>query len=520
MPKAPPHVILEPDDRFNRKLVENVHPDHWQTPEPADRYNLVVVGGGTAGLVSAAGAALMGARVALVERELLGGDCLNLGCVPSKAVIRAARAWKDARQGSSFGAPAVSEEGASSGGGNFAVVMERMRRLRAEISKGDSVTRFRDLGVDIFLGEGRFVASDAVMVGDLQLLFRRAVGATGGRPLVPPIPGLNEVSYLTNETIFSLTELPESLIVVGGGPIGCELAQSFARFGSQVTVLDMASQILSKEDPEAAALVRESLEQDGVHFELNAKVVRVEKSEEATRVAFEQGDQGENPSTEKTVEGTALLLAIGRTPNVEGLGLEAAGVEFDRKGIDVDDTLRTTNRRIFAAGDVASKYQFTHTADAQARIVLRNALFPFGSKKASDLVIPWCTYTSPEIAHVGLTAEEAKQEGDAVDTLTIPLKGNDRAILDGETAGFLRLYSVAGKDTLLGGTLVAEHAGEMISELTLAITNRLGLKAIAKTIHPYPTQSEVFKAAGDTRFQRKLTPTWKSLLSRFFRWQR
>ncbi|MCH9649491.1 MAG: mercuric reductase [Deltaproteobacteria bacterium] len=501
-------LTIEPQDASNQKLVENVHPSDWQNPTPKDRYHLVVLGGGTAGLVSAAGAAGLGARVALVEKHFLGGDCLNFGCVPSKAVIRAARAWHEASHGEEFGAPRSDNDG------DFAAVMARMRRLRADISGHDSAQRFSDLGVDVFLGEGKFVASDALEIGGERLEFRRAVIATGGRAFVPPIPGLQEAGFLTNENVFSLTHRPASLVVIGGGPIGCELAQSFARFGTSVTLVDMAPQILPREDPDAAKVVDTSLHRDGVSFVLSAKVIRVEATETSKVVVVEVDGQ------EKRLEAEEILLSVGRAANVKGLGLEAAGVKFDRKGVSVDATLRTSNDRIFAAGDVASRYQFTHTADAMARIVLRNALFPFGRKRSTDLVIPWCTFTSPEIAHVGLYEHEAQERGQQVDTLTLPLGDNDRALLDGETEGFLRLHLAKGSDRILGATLVAEHAGEMISEITLAITQGIGLGKIASTIHPYPTQSEIFKRAADTWFRTKLTPTKKRWLERYFSFQR
>lgn len=489
----------------DRELLANVHPPDWTNPEPADRYHLVVVGAGTAGLVTAAGAAGLGARVALVERHLMGGDCLNMGCVPSKGMIRAARAWTDARRAAErFGGPAASGEG------DFAFAMERMRRIRADISHHDSAERFRGLGIDVFLGEGRFVASDALDVDGRVLRFRKAVVATGGRAAVPPIEGLEEAGFLTNETVFDLTEAPRRLAVVGGGPIGCELAQTFARLGSEVTVLDMAPQVLPREDEDAAAVVREAMERDGVRFELGVSVEAVERRGGERVVRFSRnGGAGEVACDE-------LLLAVGRTPNLEGLDLEAAGIDYSEKGVWVDDRLRTTNTRVFAAGDVASKYQFTHVADALARIAIQNALF-HGRAKASDLVIPWCTYTSPEVAHVGLYAGEARESGQEVDTLTLPLAELDRALLDGETDGFLRVHLAKGKDRILGATLVAAHAGDMIGELCLAITHGVGLGKIASVIHPYPTQGEIVKKAADTWRRGKLTPFVKRVFAGRFK---
>lgn len=496
-------IRMEPFDEHNRELVSHVHPPDWTNPEPSDRYHLVAVGGGTAGLVSAAGAAGLGARAALIERHLLGGDCLNVGCVPSKGVIEAARSWKAARSSRErFAGPAVVGEG------DFAAAMERMRRLRAGIAPHDSAERFSSLGVDVFLGSGRFTGPDTIEVDGRELRFRRAVIATGGRAAAPPIPGLDEVHYLTNETVFSLTELPPRFGVIGAGPIGCEMAQSFARFGSRVSLFEMADRVLVREDADAARVVQDAMAADGVDLVLGAAVKRVEQREGAIVVTVEQGGE------KKEVIVDALLVAVGRKPNVDGLGLEAAGVAYGEKGVEVDDRLRTSNPRIYACGDVASQYQFTHTADAQARIVLQNALF-FGRKKASDLVVPWCTYTSPELAHVGHSAESARAAGHQVETLTVQMSEVDRAKLDGEDDGFLRVHHEKGE--VLGATLVAAHAGDIIGELALAITNGVGLGQISGTIHPYPTQAEIIKKAGDAYRRGSLTPTVKKIFALWFR---
>jgi pyruvate/2-oxoglutarate dehydrogenase complex dihydrolipoamide dehydrogenase (E3) component len=497
-------LLVQPADEHNRRLVANVHPGDWVNPSPKSRYHLVVIGAGTAGLVSAAAAAGLGAKVALVERHLMGGDCLNVGCVPSKGMIRAARAWHEAEHARTFGGPAVA------GRGNFAAVMERMRRIRADISRIDGAPRYRDLGVDVFLGEGRFVAADAVEVGGAILRFRRAIIATGGRAAAPPISGLEDAGYLTNETVFSLTELPPRLSVLGAGPIGCELAQSFARFGSEVTVLNAAAHVLPREDADAAAIVQRAMERDGVRLLHGARVTRVERRGDERFVHAERDG--------RTVEIAAdeLLVAVGRAPNVEGLGLEPAGVRYDRRGVAVDDRLRTSNPRIYAVGDVNGKFQFTHNSDFQARYAIQNALF-FGRKRVSALVMPWCTFTSPEIAHVGMYEADARAAGHDVDTLTLPLEENDRALLDGEAEGFLRVHLRRGTDRIVGATLVAEHAGDMISELTVAIVNGVGLGGVGAAIHPYPTQSEVFRRAADIWRRGKLTPRVRRAFSAFFR---
>jgi len=506
-----PAVELPPHDEHNRRLLDNVHPPEHTNPEPEGRYHLVVIGAGTAGLVSAAGAAGLGAKVALVERHLMGGDCLNVGCVPSKGVIRPARAWHEAKSAARrFAGPGVQGEG------DFSAAMERMRRIRADISHHDSVSRFRDeLGIDVFLGEGRFTGKNTVEVDGTRLEFRRAVIATGARAAAPPIPGLDQVDYLTNETIFSLTELPERFAIIGAGPIGCEMAQSFTRFGSHVALFDMAEHVLVREDEDAACKVQDALVRDGVELVLEASIRRVENRDGKKVVVYTQNGE------EKEWSADQLLVAVGRAPNVDGLHLEAAGVEYDAKrGVEVDEYLRTSNKRIYAAGDISSKYKFTHIADAEARVVIQNALFsigPLGRKRGDDLLVPWCTYTSPELAHVGMYVQDAEEKGLEVHTLTVPLSDVDRALLDGEDEGFVRIHLEKGKDRILGATVVAEHAGEMISEITVAIQNGVGLSALANVIHPYPTQAEAIKKAADQFNRTKLTPTVKKIFDGWFR---
>jgi pyruvate/2-oxoglutarate dehydrogenase complex dihydrolipoamide dehydrogenase (E3) component len=497
--------LIEPSCEYDLQLVDNVHPAEWANPTPASRYHLVVIGAGTAGLVSAAAAAGLGAKVALIERRMMGGDCLNHGCVPSKALISAARVWSAAATGSQrFGAPRVDTTG------DFGSAMKRMRRLRAQISHHDSADRFSELGIDVFIGEGRLVAPDEAEVGDAQLKFRRAIIATGARPMVLPIPGLADSGYLTNETVFTLTELPKRLAVIGAGPIGCELAQTFARFGSRVTLFDIAPQVLIREDVDAAAIVQRTLIEDGIDLRLGVEIKQVARQRDLTSVLFEKEGAPESLSFNQ------LLLAVGRSPNVDGLGLDDAGVEFSEKGVEVDDRLETSNRRVYAVGDVASKYKFTHVADALARIAIQNALF-FGRKKASDLVVPWCTYTDPEVAHVGLSEAEAKERGYDVETLTVPLQDVDRAILEDAGEGFLRMQIEKGKDRILGATLVAPRAGDLLGELCLAVTHRIGLSKISTTIHPYPTQAEIVKKAGDAWMRGRLTPTVQRALRLFLK---
>jgi len=508
MSEAPIEVL--PDDAHNRALVANVHPKGWENPKPRGRYNLVVIGGGTAGLVSAMGAAGLGARVALVERHLLGGDCLNYGCVPSKALIRAARAAYDAREVASFGASAPGPITL-----DFAAVMERMRRLRAEIAHHDAASRFAKSGIDVFLGDAAFVSPEEVEVAGERLRFSRAVIATGARAARPSIPGLAEAGFLTNESVFSLTSLPRRLAVIGAGPIGCELAQAFRRFGSEVTILSVGARVLPREDPDAALVLQAQLSREGISLVLGAKINGVSRVAGGRTITFER-DRGEGPE-ELTAD--EILVAVGRAPNVEGLGLEAAGVATERSGVKVDDHLRSSNPRIYAAGDICSPYKFTHAADAMARVVLQNALF-MGRKRASGLVIPWSTYTDPEIAHVGLYEDEAKERGLVVQSFTVQLSEIDRAVLDGETNGFARLHVDAQSGRILGATVVARHAGEMVGEICLAMTEGLTADALSKTIHPYPTQAEVWKRLGDSYARTKLKPWIKRLLERYFGWRR
>jgi len=499
-----------PDTEENRTLGENVHPSDWKNPVPADCYNLVVIGAGTAGLVTAAGAAGLGAKVALVEREFLGGDCLNVGCVPSKGIIRASRIFHDARTSGEFGVA-----GSDHLSIDFGKAMERMRRIRADISVHDSVRRYSEkLGVDVFLGKGKFAGPDVIEVGGARLRFKRAAVCTGARASVPPIPGIEKAGYLTNETVFSLTELPGRLGVIGAGPIGCELSQTFARLGSRVVLFEAGSHILPREDPDAAQIVQDAFVADGVDLILNAKVVEVstEGGEKILHVEQEGGT--------REIRVDEILVGIGRAPNVDGLELDAAGIAYDPgRGVQVNDRLQTSNPRVFAAGDICFPYKFTHTADAMARILIANALFA-GRQKSSSLVVPWCTYTDPEVAHVGMYVAEANERGIPVSTLTVPLSDVDRAKLDGETEGFARVHLRKGSDRILGATIVAGHAGDLINEFTLAITAGLGLSAIGRTIHPYPTQGEAVKKLADAYNRTRLTPRVAKILGAWLRWQR
>ena len=500
--------LIEPWDEHNQKLVAEVHPLNWKNPEPAPPYNLVVIGAGTAGLITASGAAGLGAKVALIERHLMGGDCLNVGCVPSKAMIRSARAFADVGRAADYGivvppSPMV----------DFPAVMERVRKLRAGISPHDSARRYQQLGVDVFFGEGKFTSPQTVEVDGKVLRFSKAVIATGARALILPIKGLREAGCLTNETVFSLTQLPRRLGVIGAGPIGCELAQAFRRFGSEVIMLEAEDAILPREDRDAAEIVARAFRRDGIKLHCDCKILEVQRRADEKVIHWE----GHGGNLELAVD--EILLGVGRAPNVEGLNLEAAGVEYGKQGVHVNDYLRTTNPRIYAAGDICLPYKFTHTADATARIVIQNALFA-GRKKMSALVVPWCTYTDPEIAHVGLYEAQAKEKGIRVQTFTETFERVDRAVLESETEGLIKVHVRQGTDKILGATIVARHAGEMISEVTLAMTGHLGLKTIAQTIHPYPTQAEAIKKIADAYNRTRLTPMAKKLFTRWLEWTR
>jgi pyruvate/2-oxoglutarate dehydrogenase complex dihydrolipoamide dehydrogenase (E3) component len=506
-----------PDDAYNRRLMDNVHPADWKNPEPTGRYNIVVIGAGTAGLVTAAVAAGIGAKAALIERDLMGGDCLNVGCVPSKGMIRASRAWADLKRAGEFGIQIPA--GVTY---DFGAAMDRMRRLRAQISPMDSAERFTGLGVDVYFGAARFAGGDVITVegpaGTRHLTFSKAAICSGARASAPPISGLHEAGFLTNETVFSLTMSPARLGVIGAGPIGCELAQAFARFGSRVYLIEAMHGILPNEDRDAAEILHHSMIRDGVTVLCCGKELKVERTAQGKRLSLDSHGQRHDIIVDE------ILVGVGRQPNVEGLGLEAVGVEYDKTGVKVNGRLVTKNPAIYAAGDVCSRYKFTHAADAMAQILIQNALFPhpfgLGYADVEDLIMPWCTFTDPEIAHVGLYEADAKSKGIEVETHTYPLHEVDRAVLDGETAGFARLYIQTGSDHIVGATIVAAHAGDLISEVTALMKAGAGVKALTNTIHPYPTQAEVVKKAGNLWRKAHFTDRQKSILKKWFTWSR
>lgn len=501
--------IIQPWDAANQKLAANVHPADWQNPTPTGRYNLVVIGAGTAGLITAAGAAGLGARVALIEKHLMGGDCLNVGCVPSKALIRSAHAAAAVREASRFGVNVP--DGVSV---DFPAVMQRMRELRAGISQHDSASRFRALGVDVFIGSARFTGTDTIAVGGQSLRFKRAVITTGARALHPAIPGLAETGFLTNESVFSLTELPKRLAIIGAGPIGCELAQAFRRFGSEIILFHKHAHILDREDPNAADIIQQQFKDEGIQLLLSANIQRVESRGNEKIIHY----QADGQSAAVTCD--AILIGAERKPNVEGLNLEKVSVAYDAtRGVQVNDFLQTTNPHIYAAGDICMSWKFTHAADFAARIVIQNALF-HGRKRLSALNMPWATYTDPEVAHVGLYEHEAKTRGIETDTYTQPLDKVDRAIIDGETDGFVQILTAKGTGTILGATIVAKHAGDLISEISVAMAGKVSLGTLANVIHPYPTVADAIRKCGDAYNRTRLTPTVKRIFQRWLEWTR
>lgn len=498
-PTLPPLPQIGVDDS---ELCLNGRPFDWSNPKPRDPYHLLVIGAGPAGLVAARAAAALGARVALIESHLLGGVSLNYGCVPSQALIRTSRLYAEMRNAAIYGARAPQAVEV-----DFPLAMERMRRVRARAGRVDSAQRVAAAGIDLFFGTARFISEDAVEVDGLRLRFKKALIATGSRCLLPTIPGLDEAGYLTNETLFDLTALPKSLLVIGGGPVGCQVAQAMCRFGCRTIIVHSEPLFLPKEERDAAQLLAESLARDGVEIHLNTTAVNV-RTENGQKIV-----ETLNDGNVATIKVEQILTGIGRIPSLSGLNLEAGGIEYDvDRGIVVDDFLRTTNRRVFAAGDVCLEHQFTDTAEASARIVVRNALC-FGRERLSALKIPWCTYTDPEIAHVGLYVRQARERGIPVKTFTVPMHDVDRALTDGEENGFVKIHIRDGSDEILGATVVARHAGEMINDLSLAMVAGIGLKTIARVIHAYPTQAEGIKKAA-TAFTVTQAQPWIKWLRR------
>ena len=464
-------------------------------------YNVVVIGAGTAGLVTAAGTAGLGGRVALIERNLMGGDCLNFGCVPSKALISSARLIQQVREAEKWGLDRQSPQFA------FEKIFERMRARRAKIAPNDSQERFESLGVDVFRGEARFISPREIEVNGQKLRAKNVVIATGSRAAIPKVEGLENVPYVTNETIFDeLKEKPESMIVLGGGPIGCELGQAFSRLGVEITIVQNKDQLLPPEDSDVAEFIQKRFVAEGIDVRLNATTKRAGLENDKVVLQTKEGE----------LRGDVLLVAAGRTPNIENVNLAAAGVKHNKRGVEVNDYMQTSQRHIYAAGDVANRLKFTHTADFTARAVVRNILMPFQflRQKVDCAVVPWCTYTDPEVAHVGLGEKEAKQKNVEYDLFVVLLEDVDRAVVESEELGFAKILTARGSDKILGTTIVAPHAGDLLHEFVLAMKASIGLSTIASTIHAYPTFAELARKAGDKYNRTRLTPRAK----RIFTW--
>jgi pyruvate/2-oxoglutarate dehydrogenase complex dihydrolipoamide dehydrogenase (E3) component len=497
--------VLHPQDEHNQKLRDYVHPADWPADPSSAVYDMVAIGAGTGGLVSSGGAAMLGARSALIERHLMGGDCLNTGCVPSKTLIKSAHIAHLARNAGHFGVH-VGEVRV-----DFGEVMERLRRVRADMAHHDGAERLKGLGVDVLFGTAKFTGPKTLELDGKPVRFRRAMICTGGRPFVPDIPGLRE-NCLTSENFFEQTELPKRLLVLGGGPIGCELAQTMQRLGAQVTMLVRGSKLMAKDDPDAGTIIQNVFQKEGLRVRFKTNLTNIERTDNGLNCSIETDGKTDTEPFD------AILVAAGRRPNVENLGLDVAGVEFDKRGITVNKLHQTSNSRIYAAGDVCSPFQFTHAAYAQAEFATLNALMPFPYRlNARDRVMSWVTYTDPEVAHAGPGWSEIEKMKSDIDTYELPIKDNDRAQTESESQGFCRLHCKKGTDRLIAGTIVGENAGEMIAELSLAITNKMKLRHIQKSIHAYPTRSEIIRNVATEWKFTTLTPTMKSAVGLWFK---
>ena len=475
--------------------LSNTRPADWHNPTSHSRFDLLVIGAGPGGIVAARTAAADGARVALVERYQLGGNCINEGCIPSKTLLRSAQLYAEMRTAERYGVappPTLPVD--------FVMAMERVRRVRARLSRTDTPAQLLQAGIALYFGCARFVGPDAVDVDGTRITFKKALIATGSRAVLPQIKGLNEAGFLNNESVFEVTALPASLLVIGGGPLGCEIAQAFARFGTRTVMVHSEPLFLPKEERDAAQMVSDALARDGVEIHLNSHVVSVQQEADGKHVQMLSA--GNVSST--VVE--AVLTGIGRRPAVQALDLERAGVAYDaHTGIHVDDFLRTSNPRIYAAGDVCLEHRFTNTAEMSARIVVANALF-LGRRRMSALQIPWCTYTDPQVAHVGMYVRQAREQKIPVKTYTVPMHDVARAIADSEEDGFVKIHVREGTDHILGATIVGRSAGEMINTVSLAMVAGIGLRRLARVVHAYPTQGDAIRLAAQACVNAHASP--------------
>jgi pyruvate/2-oxoglutarate dehydrogenase complex dihydrolipoamide dehydrogenase (E3) component len=496
--------VRTPMDAYERKRLAAVRPEAWNNPEPSGPYQLLIVGAGPAGLAAACDAAALGASVALIERHQIGGTCFNTGCVPSKTLLRTAAVYAEMRDAARYGARMPADIQV-----DFAAAMTRLRRIRSHLTNTTSVRLLAARGVDVFFGNAQFEGPDRLNVNGQPVQFEKALIATGARPDIPDIPGLKQAGFLTNTTIFELDSLPRRLLVIGGGPLGCELAQAFQRLGSKVTIVQKLPLFLEREERDAAQTLSDAFARDGIEVRLNtlASGIRVEGDEKVVELVSDD--------YHSTIRVDAILAGVGRRPNVQGLALEKAGVAYDdATGVSVDDQLRTANPRIYAAGDVCLEHRYTDTAEESARIAVRNALLG-GRERMSQLVVPWCTYTDPEIAHVGMYVRAANARGVPVKTFTVPMHQVDRAMTDSEQGGFVKIHVRDGSDQILGATIVSRDAGDMISQITLAMVAGVGMRTLAKVIHAYPTKTSAIRLAAKAYNQTRVSAP---VVARLKRW--
>tara|TARA_B100000959_G_scaffold169472_1_gene177511 strand:- start:2934 stop:4367 length:1434 start_codon:yes stop_codon:yes gene_type:complete len=465
------------------------------------KFDLTIIGGGVAGLVTASGASQLGAKVALVEKEKLGGDCLHYGCVPTKSLLHTARIISLLRRSSDFGLNPVKIDF------EFKKIMDHMRSIQKKIAKHDDPERFKKMGVKLFFGKGSFIDTSTFEVNGIKIKSRKFLIATGSKPIMLPINGLDKVDFLNNVKILDLDKLPASLIVIGAGPIGLEFAQAFNRFGTKVTVIEKVGQIMPREDKELADTLENILKKEGIEVNTCVDIKKVEQSGEKIIV---DADYAGNI---KKFEAKKLLVAIGRAPNIEDLNLDKIGVKTSRSGIVVDDTMKTTVPNIWACGDVTGMFPFTHMAEYEAGLVVSNALFPLIKRKIDKHVVPWTTFTDPELARVGLLEDEARKQHDKIKVYKYPFKDHDRAVIDGETEGLIKLVCDT-KGKILGASILGVGAGDLINEYILAMKNNLSVQKISNTVHIYPTMGQIVKRGADQYYREKLFSGWFLQLSK------
>jgi pyruvate/2-oxoglutarate dehydrogenase complex dihydrolipoamide dehydrogenase (E3) component len=467
-------------------------------------YHIIIIGGGSAGLVAASGGASMGAKVALIEEDKMGGDCLNAGCVPSKAFLRPAHLASEIKNSRELGLSVSLKDV------NISAVMKRVNKVIETIAPHDSVERFTSLGVEVIKGKGIFVDNHTVRIHDRIITGENIIIATGSAPAVPSIPGLNKVPFYTNKNIFKIRKLPKKLIILGGGPIGLELGQGFRHLGSEVEIIDMADKLFIRDDPEVAPLMEKVLTDEGISLRLSSKIKEIKKTGSRISVVIERDGKIE------TISGTDLLVSLGRVPATDGMGLENAGVKTDDKGfIQVNKYLQTSIKNIYACGDVAGPYQFTHMAGYQAGVVLRNIIFPLKKSAVDYTTVPWTTYTKPEVAHAGYTEQLARLTGKFKDTIIVDLKDMDRAQAENDTTGFLKLI-LGKKNRIIGAAMVGNKAGEIIPLASMAIRNRMKATGFMSQIFSYPTEAEIFKFAGYAFARKSFKPWMKILVQKLF----